>query len=238
MPSTWSFMASFTDPAIGLGRLSTPVTLNRAVAAQLREAIVSGELAPGSLLKDGEVARQLGLSATPVREALVQLAAEGLVQIEPNRLKRVAPIDHQLMVELLQVQNELWALGYAWGAPRIGPAELEQLRRISAVHHDAIARADPRAAVGAAHAFHLVLMEASGNRELVRVSVDRLPLIQRYVLLFAPTIISAEMADQHGRMLQALEAGDVPTATAIFNAISADLLGVAEHLRDAERRDS
>ncbi|MFA5547518.1 MAG: GntR family transcriptional regulator [Porticoccaceae bacterium] len=224
-------MAISTEPA-GLARLKTPATLNAAASDQLREAIVTGRLAPGAQLKDGEVAAWLGLSATPVREALVRLAAEGLVEIEPNRSKRVAPIDHQAMVELLQVQNELWALGYAWGAPRIGKAELAVLDQLCGVHRDAIDAGDPRGAVAAAHGFHRVLMEASGNRELVRVSVDRLPLIQRYVLLCVPTLIVPEMSRQHRAMVKALRGGDSAAAIAIFRAISEDLLRAAERLRD------
>ena len=228
-------MASFIElqPMVGLTRLKTPTTLHQAAAAQLREAIVTGELKPGTLLKDAEVAKHLGLSATPVREALVQLAAEGLVEIEPNRLKRVAPIDHQAMVELLQVQNELWALGYVWGAPNIGPEQLDQLARISAIHHDAIARADLRAAVAAAHAFHLVLMEASGNRELVRVSVDRLPLIQRYVLLCVPGLVVPEMNVSHDAVVAAFRPGDLQLGIGIFRAMGQELLESAQRLRDA-----
>ena len=224
-------MAISTEVA-GLARLKTPTTLNAAASDQLREAIVTGQLAPGALLKDGEVAAWLGLSATPVREALVRLAAEGLVEIEPNRLKRVTPIDHQAMLELLQVQNELWALGYAWGAPRIGEAELAVLDQLCGAHRDAIDRGDLRGAVAAAHGFHRVLMEASGNRELVRVSVDRLPLIQRYVLLCVPTLIVPAMSRQHRAMVKAFKGGDSATAIAIFRTISRALLMAAEQQRD------
>src|ERR1700728_355108 len=66
---------------MGLARLSMPMTRHQAAVVQLRDAIVCGALAPGEHLKDLEIAAQLGLSSTPVREALVQLAAEGLVQI-------------------------------------------------------------------------------------------------------------------------------------------------------------
>src|SRR5690606_23868937 len=141
-------------------------------------------------------------------------------------------IDHQAMVELLQVQNELWALGYAWGAPQIGPQELDQLARISAIHRDAIARDDLRAAVAAAHGFHLVLMEASGNRELVRVSVDRLPLIQRYVLLCVPGLVVPEMNASHDAMVAAFRAGELKQAIGIFRAMGQELLESAQRLRD------
>jgi len=209
-----------------------PATLREAVVAQLRLAIVAGDLAPGTLLKDAELAKQLGLSATPVREALVQLAGEGLVQIEPNRLKRVTPIDLDAMIELFEVQSRLWGLGYAWGAPRVGAIELAHLRAIYAEHAAAIARGDNTAAIGAAHAFHRVFMEASGNRELVRVSLDRLALIQRFVRLCAPWLISPQGLEQHREMLDAVAGGEAQKAIALYEATSAVLANVARELRD------
>lgn len=229
-------MALFPDigaaPESGVSRLQIPATLREAVVAQLRTAIVAGELAPGTLLKDAELAAQLGLSATPVREALMQLAAEGLIEIEPNRLKRVTPIDLDAMVELFEVQSRLWGLGYAWGAPRIGASELAQLHRIYAEHAEAIQKHDTGAAIAAAHAFHRVFMEASGNRELVRVSLDRLALIQRFVRLCAPWLISAEGLEQHREMLDALDRGEVQRTITLYEDTSAVLADVARQLRD------
>jgi DNA-binding GntR family transcriptional regulator len=219
-------------PEPGVARLQMPATLREAVVAQLRTAIVAGELAPGALLKDAELAAQLGLSTTPVREALMQLAAEGLVEIEPNRLKRVTPIDLDAMVELFEVQSRLWGLGYVWGAPRIGPDELAHLQRVYAEHAAAIERGDNAVAIAAAHAFHRVFMEASGNRELLRVSLDRLALIQRFVRLRAPWLISLEGLAQHRAMLDALDRGDVQKTIALYEDTSAVLSNVARELRD------
>lgn len=221
--------------SLGLTRLTTPTTLHQAAVTQLREAIIVGALPPGTLLKDAEVAKQLGLSATPVREALLQLASEGLVEIEANRLKRVTPIDHQAMVELIQIQIELWALGYAWGGPRIGAAELARLTEANIAHHRAVSRGDVRARTLAAHAFHLVLMQASCNRELVRVAVDRLPLLQRYVLLCVPDLGAEDMLRHHEAMHAALKRGDVAAAIATFRTASGVLRAAAESLRDAVR---
>jgi DNA-binding GntR family transcriptional regulator len=235
LPSALSSSTPAAGPigSPGLEPVPRPTTLNQAAVERLRDAIVTGALAPGALLKDAEIALWLGLSATPVREALVRLAAEGLVEIEPNRLKRVAPIDDGAMVDLLRVQIELWALGYAWGGPHVDAADLARLAQANAAHRDAIDRGDARARTLAAHDFHLVLMEASDNRELVRVSVDRLPLIQRYVLLRAPALDVESMLGHHDAMYRALAQGDVPPAIAAFRAAGGLLLAAAEALRDA-----
>jgi DNA-binding GntR family transcriptional regulator len=193
---------------------------------------VLGKLKPGALLKDAELALKLGLSATPVREALVELAGEGLVEIEPNRLKRVTPIDYQAMVELLEVQHSLWALGYQWGVHRVGPAELKRLRAAHASHTRALRARNVAGAIAGAIAFHRVLMDASGNRELLRVSLDRLALIQRFVLLSAPSIVSTEGLAYHHAMLEALERGNVDAVLPIYHDATSVLLTAARSLRD------
>jgi DNA-binding GntR family transcriptional regulator len=193
---------------------------------------VLGKLKPGALLKDAELALKLGLSATPVREALVELAGEGLVEIEPNRRKRVTPIDYQAMVELLEVQHSLWALGYKWGVHRVGPAELKRLRAAHASHTKALRAHDVSGAIAGALAFHRVLMDASGNRELLRVSLDRLALIQRFVLLSAPSIVSTDGLACHHAMLEALERGNADAVLPIFDEATSILLTAARSLRD------
>src|ERR1700743_620444 len=87
--------------------IASPLTLRQAVIERLRDAIILGALKPGELLRETALAARLGVSATPVREALGDLAAEGLVEIEARRLKRVTPIDLKAMADLFRVQAEL-----------------------------------------------------------------------------------------------------------------------------------
>ena len=86
---------------------NTVVTRRDEVVQQLREEIVSGMLRPGEVIKDAELAARLGLSITPVREALAQLAMEGLVEMPPNRAKRVAPLTKRSAIELCVVMRVL-----------------------------------------------------------------------------------------------------------------------------------
>lgn len=209
-----------------------PANRREKVVLRLRSAIITGDLAPGTVLKDAEIAARMGYSATPVREALMQLAAEGLVEIRPNRLKRVAPLEMAAIVELLEVQIELWRLGYLWGTPNIGARELAALQRIYGDHAEALAFGDLTAAIAAALAFHRVILMASGNRELVRVSLDRLALIQRFVRLCAPELVSADMLKKHKEILAALERGDSSSAIAVHATTGDALLETARSLRD------
>jgi len=215
--------------------LDAPATRGAAAARRLREAIISGALAPGTILKDLEVATHMGLSPVPLREAMVQLAAEGLVEIAPNRWKRVAPLDHDAVVELLAVQQRIWEIGYEWGAPHLGKSDLLALATIQNAHSEAITMGDINAAVEAAMGFHLVFMRASGNRELFRISIDRLPLIRRFVLLAAPDMVSRQGQDIHSRILDAMRRCDIPACLAHFRDAGTLLLDVARAARDKFR---
>src|SRR3546814_255040 len=188
--------------------LSSPPTLGGAVAEHLRTAIVAGEIPPGQLLKESELAQRLGVSATPIREALGELSAEGLVEIEPNRLKRVAPIDPVATLDLFRVQTALWRMGYVWGLPHVDAGKVARLEEMLASYEAGLNQGDRLAAIRAGHAFHTIFIEASGNSELLRVTLDRRSLIARFILLRGKSSISRSGLRQHQAVLQAFREGD------------------------------
>lgn len=203
------------------------VTLQQTAVALLRGAIVRGDLPPGAWLKVGDVAQAMGLSTTPTREALVQLAGEGLVESVPHRGHRVAPLDAAVMVEVLQVQIRLWALGYEWGVPRLGVATVQQLEDHHACYVAAIQAGDALSTVQAAHRFHGVVLNASGNRELMRLSQDRIALVQRFVALHAQDIDAWAMCSVTKELLQAVVRRDAAAAVTHFGYMSQKLLDLA-----------
>ena len=97
------------------------------IALALEEAIVAGELAPGSVLRQEQVSARYAVSRTPVREALRRLAALGLVSFEPNRGFRVRTLSRQEMWEAFLLRAELESLCTGIAAEKITPADLEQL---------------------------------------------------------------------------------------------------------------
>jgi DNA-binding GntR family transcriptional regulator len=197
---------------MGVARLQTPSTLREATVEHLRNEIITGRLKPGELLKEVELAAQLGLSATPVREALVQLAGEGLVEIEPNRLKRVSPLNLPTLRELTAVQRVLWQTGYSWGVPKVGPVEIEAMEGVLVTLAEALHQGDVRAAFLADVDFHSIVVAASGNRELGRLIADRFGLVERLVILHMPGLISQERLEQDRAILSALKRGDLAQA--------------------------
>jgi DNA-binding GntR family transcriptional regulator len=207
---------------MGVARLQTPSTLREATVEQLRNDIITGELKPGELLKEVELAAQLGLSPTPIREALVQLAAQGLVEIEPNRLKRVSPFNLSTLRELLAVQRVLWQTGYSWGLPRVGPAEIDAMKDVLIDEARALDQGDRRAAFLASTDFHSIVVAASGNHELGRLIADRFALIERLVFLRMQYFISQRTLEQDQAILSALERGNLAQAHWYGEAIRAE----------------
>jgi DNA-binding GntR family transcriptional regulator len=225
-----------TFPAMSLllERVSAPVTRRAAVIDSLRDAIVTGALEPGAFLRETALAAQLGVSATPVREAVAVLQAEGLVEIEAHRHKRVAPIDLAVTRDLLDVQAHLWRLGYVRGIPHVASAQLRDLRLHVANYRRALGGnsehgpANRLVAIRASHAFHTTVISAAANTELLRVTLDRLALVARFILLRGGETISLAGLRLHEDILTALEREDRPQALAHFDSLADRMIALAD----------
>src|SRR6266550_3831506 len=129
-------------------RLVPAVTLDTTkaddIALVIEEAIVSGELAPGTVLRQEQLSEQFNVSRTPVREALRRLAALGLVSFVPNRGVRVRTISREELHEAFMVRAELESLATEVAAEKITPDELEELelceRRFAEISQELRAR--------------------------------------------------------------------------------------------------
>jgi DNA-binding GntR family transcriptional regulator len=142
------------------------------IALVIEEAIVSGELAPGTVLRQEQLSERFQVSRTPIREALRRLGALGLVSEVPNRGARVRTISHEELREAFLVRAELEGLATQLAAERITPEALDQLeaaeRRFSRLTQDLRSREpgeERRSVMGdwvrANHAFHDVIYRAS-----------------------------------------------------------------------------
>lgn len=206
--------------------LASPPTRRHAVAAQLRDAIVAGQFEPGMLLREVALAKSLGVSPTPVREAIGELVSEGLIEVEAHRLKRVAPIDFSAMRDLLRVQAELWRLGYVWGMPKLGDAVFAALAEAVGRYRAALDSDTPLDAIRASHDFHAAVITASGSRELLRSTLDRRSLIARFILLHGRPTVSRSGLRSHEGILQALRKGQHAEALEKLDRIAARLLAL------------
>jgi DNA-binding GntR family transcriptional regulator len=136
------------------------------IARALRREIVSGALQPGEVIKDAELAERLGSSVTPVREALTQLAAEGLIDMPPNRAKRVAALSRQSAVELCEAMELLSVALFTRGAQRLTRSDLLTMRDALEAYRAAGEAQDVAALFRTGRTFADVVIRAGGNEEI------------------------------------------------------------------------
>lgn len=169
------------------------------------QAIVDGGFPPGHQIRDLDIAESLGVSRTPVREALQRLIDEGLVQTAPGAATRVAPIDVAAVRNIYPIVGALHALATRLGEKQIGASELDALTRANAAFAEAVSEHHIAEALAADDAFHGVILDAAANPELRR-TLDRLmPHIRRLRLTQFSSEASRKSIRQHADIIRACE---------------------------------
>lgn len=184
------------------------VTLREQVYEALLQAIVKGDLHPGSRLRDSELAAELQVSRTPVREALQRLEDEGLVQTVPGSQTRVAPLQESDAEEAVPVVAALHALATRHAVPLLSGDDLERLRDVNAAFADALSREDTVEALAMNDAFHAVFLDRAGNGELRRTLERLSPRVRRLELARFLALSERDSVDQHAAIITAAESGD------------------------------
>jgi DNA-binding GntR family transcriptional regulator len=199
------------------------------VKDRLLQDILSGRFPPHSRIVETRVARELGTSQAPVREALRGLEALGLVEILPFRGARVRRPSVTELLEAYGVRAELEALGARLAVPRMTDAELAELEALGEAMQQAAAQGDRHAVAVADASFHARLLSLSGNGTLERVWRSLEPYSRTYITLLAPGADAHWTADLHPSILRALrtrDAGQVEAALRRhFDEASAHLAG-------------
>ncbi|MEW2357530.1 GntR family transcriptional regulator [Spirillospora sp. NPDC029432] len=184
----------------------------------IRDAIVDGTFAPGERLNDADLVEWLGVSRTPVREALARLEQAGLVQTKPGRYTMVSPLDVQALRNAKSVTAAMHELAVREALPNLSPAELTAMRDANARFADALRAGDADAAITADDEFHGVLVTAAANAALRDVLAQFTPMLRRLERLRFSSLIGRESVAQHERIIALCEAGDVEAAAAAIRA--------------------
>lgn len=176
---------------------------------RLRDLIVQGELMPGERLNERVLCERLGISRTPLREAIKLLSSEGLVRLLPHRGAQVAPIEARRLSETLQVMGAMEALA---GELACRHADAKAIADIRALHEDMLGkhkRADLAGYFRLNQAIHLKIVEASGNSILASTyrQLNANVLRARYMANLSPERWD-EAVREHEEILAALEARD------------------------------
>lgn len=214
--------------------------LREQVYRWLLERIVSGELAPGQRVRDHELAAQLGVSRTPVREALRRLDDEGLVETVASSRSRIAVLDPQTAEESFPVVAALFALAARLAVPRVTADDVAAMRAADADLRACVADGDVVGAIRADDRFHGVLVARAGNGELARTLERLMPKIRRLDLLHFARRDETDAAGEHEALVAAVEAGDGALAARLTEENLATIgVGIGEELRRAaaEGRD-
>ena len=127
---------------------------------------MSGTLRPGTFIRLDETAAELGVSITPVREALLKLRGEGMVQLEPHRGHVVLPLTRQDIEDIFWLQATIAQELAAAATDHITDAEIDELERINNVLSAAVGSSDADSIAGIEFAFHRVFNQASGRIKL------------------------------------------------------------------------
>jgi DNA-binding GntR family transcriptional regulator len=154
----------------------------------IREAIVDGRLEPGRRLKEEELARELGISRTPIREALLMLQAEGLVDAIPNRGAMVRVHTPDDLDDLYQLRALLEGYAARRAATRISPEQLEALRASCERFDGLDPGKDLREVVRENMLFHSTILEVAGSSRLEGMvrRVIELPLVYKSYIWYSP----------------------------------------------------
>lgn len=185
------------------------------VYGRIRDAIVDGTFAPGEQLKDAELAAWLGVSRTPIREALLRLASSGLVVAQPGRSTTVSRIDERTIRDARDVVAAMHELAVREGIGRIAPADLERMREANERFALAVDAGDADAALHADDELHAVLVHASGNRALSAVLEQFTPVVRRAERLRFASSEARAAIERHDRLIAQCAAGDADAAAAL-----------------------
>lgn len=197
------------------------------VKERLLDGILSGRYPPDSRIVETAVARELGTSQAPVREALRGLEALGVVEIEPFRGARVRRATSRELLEAYVVRSALEMLAARLAVPRMTDADIEGLARQVEVMEAAAAIGDGHVVAEADASFHGRIVELADNGTLLRLWRSLEPFSRTYLTLVVPGADPQWSADLHLPILSAIRAGD-PEAVAValeehFAEVSANM---------------
>ena len=200
--------------------LQRPVPLRQSVYDALIDLIVGGELPPGQHMVETDLARQLGVSRQPIREALHRMEAEGWVDLRPSQGAFVhvptdSEVDELLDVRaLLEAETARLAAASAGPDPQTRQAQLTRLREICREGKAAADAGEFGAAVAANNAFHAEIAVMGGNAVLAELADIVGRRVQWYYRMVAPERGHGSWAE-HAEMIDVIEAGDPERAHAL-----------------------
>jgi DNA-binding GntR family transcriptional regulator len=193
-----------------------PISRSEALQDALRQAIIEQKLQPGARLPEDAVGEAFGTSRTIAREALGRLAAQGLVEIKPNKAAFVANPSLGDGRDTFAVRRGLERIVAETLAGQLRPADVAALRAFVAQEHDASGRNDTES-IRLAGEFHLLLARLTGNSLLIRYVTEVVSRCSLILAMYGRPHSAGCGVREHEQIVEALIAGDGPLATRLMD---------------------
>ncbi|WP_328684084.1 GntR family transcriptional regulator [Streptomyces sp. NBC_00343] len=208
-----------------------PRTLLRDRAYEaIRDAIVAGDIEPGAVVRDADLAERLGLSRAPVREAFSRLVEEGLLESKPQSYTRVTPVVAAEVRDAAAVVGAMHELVTRVAVPLLRDTDVDVMRAANDRFAAAVAAGDVDAALRADDELHDVPVRVSGNRAAAATIARYTPLIRRLERRRFGEGGSCRSAGLHERLIEACAEGDTDAAV----RVTADIWHTLADLADAD----
>ena len=189
--------------------------LREVVYEELKMQILKGSIIPGTRMMEVELAEEMGVSRTPIREAIRKLEKEGLVTIEPRRGAYASMISTEDMVEILEVRQDLEGLAAYFAADRMTDEKMEELREVSNSYNEAVKSGKMEDMIKYDTRFHHIIVESCRNKILVQMIEQLQELVLRFRYIYYDNFRRAEnMPDEHEAIVAAISEGNADKARA------------------------
>lgn len=183
--------------------------LREIVFESIREAIIDGKLKPGERVMEVQLAEKLGVSRTPVREAIRKLELEGLLIMEPRKGAYVTDVSLKDLVDVLEVRSSLEGLAASLAATRASEEEIEVLKEKAAQFKECIEKNDVQGMINKDTEFHEAILQAAKNKKLTSIIESLREQLQRFrVTYFTEYNMTTYLASEHQKVLDAIESRD------------------------------
>ena len=190
--------------------------LREVIFNTLREAIIVGELKPGERLMEVRLADKMGVSRTPVREAIRKLEIDGLVEMLPRKGAHVADLSVKDIMDVLEVRSTLDGLASSLSAERITDDEIKELKHVQSQFVNYIEKDNLQGSIKKDVEFHDIIYRSSRNEKLILIANNLREQVQRFRVIYLKDFSSSkELVKEHMDILDAIIRKD-PEASKMY----------------------
>jgi DNA-binding GntR family transcriptional regulator len=190
--------------------------LREVIFNTLREAIIIGELKPGERLMEVQLAEKMGVSRTPVREAIRKLELEGLVDMVARRGAQVADLSVKDIMDVLEVRASLDGLATSLSSTRITQDELKELKHINTQFTNYVEKENLQGIIKKDVEFHDIIYRSSRNEKLIQIASNLREQVQRFRVIYLKDFSSTkDIIKEHNEILEAIQNKDSNNAQSL-----------------------